>query len=45
VGCGAVGGWMGGGEWTMECKNKFKIKFKKGFKLILLYSEKLICLH
>ena len=21
VGCGTDGGWMGGGEWNMECKN------------------------
>ena len=27
VGCGADGGWMGGGKWNMECKkNKLKIK-------------------
>jgi hypothetical protein len=22
VGCGAVGGWMKGRDWNMQCKNK-----------------------
>jgi hypothetical protein len=26
VGCGAVGGWIGAGEWNMEHKNELQIK-------------------
>jgi hypothetical protein len=32
VGCGAVGGWIGVGEWNMEYKKMKNKNFKKDIK-------------